>query len=69
MSEVIYTNGIPQCPNCKVPTQRQSKGAMTTLMSYTPIYNEQGINTNLYTLTYVPIAVRRAVRTLLQVMP
>lgn len=42
MTEVIFTGDIPECPNCKKPTVRQLKGSSTTLLGYSPTYDENG---------------------------
>ena len=45
--EVIFTGSIPQCPKCNKPTKRSPVGgSTTTCMYFTPVYNEEGINTN-----------------------
>lgn len=46
MEKVEYTNGIPICPYCKVPTQRQGGLGSITAAYYKPVYNEKGVNTN-----------------------
>ena len=44
--EVIFTGAIPQCPHCKKPTHRQAGMSCTTMMDFTPVYDENGININ-----------------------
>jgi hypothetical protein len=47
LTEFDYTNGIPICPQCKVPTERDgSSGGTMTAMYFPPHYNKQGENTN-----------------------
>jgi len=45
-NNVIFTGSIPQCPYCKKPTKRISKGGTRTAMYFPPTYDEQGNNTN-----------------------
>lgn len=44
--KVILTGDIPQCPNCKKPTQRIGGSSKRTLAYYRPSYDENGKNTN-----------------------
>lgn len=44
--KVIDTGGIPQCPYCEKPTRRTQGMSTRTCAYYTPIYDEQGKNTN-----------------------
>jgi len=45
--KVKYTNGIPICPFCKVPTKRGgSQGGSSTAMYFPPQYDEKGNNIN-----------------------
>lgn len=45
--KAIMTNGIPQCPHCKKPTERTtSGGGRRTAKYYRPHYDEDGKNTN-----------------------
>ena len=40
------TNGIPICPNCKIPTIRTQGMSMVTSMYFPPTFNEKGENIN-----------------------
>ncbi len=40
------TNGIPECPFCKKPTQRTGGQGSETLMYFAPMYGENGLNIN-----------------------
>jgi len=44
--EVIFTNDIPICPYCNKPTKRSSGVCYKTALYYSPIYDENGNNTN-----------------------
>jgi len=44
--EVVFTNQIPVCPHCKVPTKRVFIQSTRTNVYYQPLYDEHGVNTN-----------------------
>lgn len=45
--KAIMTNGIPQCPHCKKPTERiGSRAGHRTAMAFHPRYDENGNQIN-----------------------
>lgn len=45
--KAIMTNGVPQCPHCKKPTERSgSSGGFVTAAYYRPHYDKNGKNIN-----------------------
>ena len=45
LTEEDYTNGIPICPVCNVTTKRESLGGTSTLLGFSRVYDENGIET------------------------
>jgi len=43
---IEFTNGVPICPYCQIPTIREAGCSMQTNVYYPPVYNEKGENTN-----------------------